>query len=256
MDILGGGPTSLLLDHLLIPAGAKLKIQVDLLAPLIESHTAGEDLPRSLSNLRKIFNFVEIRLSTRGSDPRVRFSGLNGQVTMVIKTPQADTTRRVYEFLARFDTSEIERLTIIRGDLWDGCHNHAFYRALYPMKGLRTLRISQCKNIFGSISILDDHVICPKLEELFLDPRVLGGRFSIKTVVRIAEERASSGVKLKSVKIASRDDFARTYASQLEEYVSHVECGHGIARLCGGDDSSDDGESDDGESDDGSDEEG
>ena len=241
MEILGGGPSSLLLDHLLIPVGAKLttRVGLDLLGPAPGGSMFDGHLPRSLSNLRNFSDFTEIHLHIGGFYPRIRFSGPNGQVTMISATPRDTTvtTYRVYESLARFDTSKIERLRINAGDLWDNRGNCSFFRALYPMRALRTLTISRCKNISTSIDILHDDCLCPKLEELILDPRVHGEKFDIQAVVGTLASRTSWGLKLKSVKIVSADKSVQTCALKLEEYVPHVECSPRVAAVCDGDSS-------------------
>ena len=77
--------------------------------------------------------------------------------------------------------------------------------------------ISRCRNISASIrDILANYVICPKLEELVLDPRVHGEKFDIRVVISIAAARASGGRKLKSVKIVSRDKSMQSSALRLE----------------------------------------
>ena len=245
MDIVGGGPSSLLLDHLLIPVGARLTTQVGPLSLPAEGSLVNGHLPRSLGNLRNFSDSTTIHLYLEEFRPRIRFSGPNGQVTMVPTPPRTNTTHRAYESLARFDTSKIEQLTIVGGDLYDDHGGCTFHRALLPMKGLRTLMISQCKNISASIrNILADDVICPKLEELILDPRVHREKFDIQVVISIAATRASDGRKLKSVKIVSRDKSVLSSALKLEQYVSHVECDLGVAAVCDNDDGSDYGDED------------
>ena len=77
MDVTGGGPPSVLLGHLLIPAGARLMIQRDLGSSLVRDY-----LPRSLDNLRNFSDFTTIRLYINVSYPRIVFSGPNGRVNI------------------------------------------------------------------------------------------------------------------------------------------------------------------------------
>ena len=240
MDIIGGGPSSLLLDHLLIPVGAKLTTQVGSLGPLADGSLVDGHLPRSLDNLRN-FSDSTIQLHLEEFRPRIRFSGPNGQVTMVPTTSRANTTRQVYESLARFDTSKIEQLTITGGNLSDGDGDCIFYRTLHPMKGLRTLMISRCTHVAATIhNVFDDYGTFRRLEELIIDTRVRREKFGIQAVIAMTAMRAP-WAKLKSVRIASQDKSVQTCALKLKEYVSHVECGPGVAAVFDdGDDSDED----------------
>jgi hypothetical protein len=82
MDIIGDDPPSLLLDHLIIPVGARLATFGASSGPLTENL-----LPGSLGNLRNLSNFTDIRLHIDECDPDIRFSGPNGQVRMYL-SPQ------------------------------------------------------------------------------------------------------------------------------------------------------------------------
>jgi hypothetical protein len=75
MEIMGSGSASLLLDHLLIPVGARLMVGVDLPSLLIKDHP-----PRFLDNLRNLANFTTVTLSGCDSNPYMQFSGPNGTV--------------------------------------------------------------------------------------------------------------------------------------------------------------------------------
>jgi hypothetical protein len=106
------------------------------------------------------------------------------------------------------------------------------------MNGLRTLTISRCKNLsaftsswFGVVSL--------NLEELILDPRVDGEKFDIQSVTRMAEQRARSGAKLKSVRIVSWDKNVQECVLKLKEHGLHVECSARVALVSDGADSSD-----------------
>ena len=165
MEIAGEGPSSLLLNHLLIPVGAELTTQVDLLGSLIEDH-----LPRSLDNLRNLSDFTEIHLRAAGWDQFVRLSGPNGRITMISAT-QTDTTHVALGSLVWIDTSKVERLEI---DCDDTVSINLSYRTLPCMEDLRTLTLSHRQSSHGFIAALrpntssSEVVVCPKLEELFL----------------------------------------------------------------------------------------
>ena len=261
MVILGGGPTSLLLNHLLIPAGAKLttQISVALFAPAPCSNIFGSNifdghLPRSLNNLRNLSSPTEIHLHIGGFHPRVQFSGPNGQVNMIPQTPRNAITTRMLESLLHLvglDTSKVERLRIYDGNLVDNGGHCTFNNALISLESLRTLTISRCTNLSASIPGLSCNRIGRNLEELVLDPRVHREKFDIQTVIDIAATRASAGSKLKSIRIVSGDKSVQARALELWKYVEHVECSPGVAAECDESDSSDESDgSDEGDGDD------
>jgi len=217
--------SSVLLDHLLIPAGASLMAWVDL------PTTPTEAPPRFLDNLKNFPNFTTIELDLTSEDtpyPRMEFSGPNGIVTMILVTPRPDETCFLLESLAQFGTSKVERLDI---DFDDSPPNDPPYRALLPMGNLRTLTLSNCDTPHPFIHALDPSmslsqvIVCPRLEELNVYHKKT---LDIKSFIRMAAARASGGVKLKSVRISSW--FVTTYSQrdvlELGMHVSRVECGH------------------------------
>ena len=232
MEFFGGGPPSLLLDHLLIPAGAKVTTEVDSQGFL--------HLPRSLDGVRELSGF-RIRMHVAEFQPRMRFSGPKEQISIIPATPPiASDAFRVLESLAQFDPLKVERLRLAGGDLNqnDGC---TVWRMLLSMKNLRTLTISRCKNLSHFMRVRDD-LVCRKLEELILDPRTDGEKFDIQSVAGAMKWRAKriKPACLKSVKIVSRDKSVQDDAWKVRAHVPHVECGPWVALASGvGDDSSD-----------------
>jgi hypothetical protein len=220
MDITGDGSPSLLLNHLIIPVGARLMTyNASLSGPLTENL-----LPKSLDNLRNLSNFTDIHLHIDGEDPDMRFSGPNGQVHMFI--PPQDNATLVLESLARFDTSKTERLQIGYGY---SPSSDPPYRALLPMNHLRTLTLSHCTSPDIFIHALDPimspsgDVICPRLEDLILVLDLDGETLDIKNVIEMAAARASRGAKLKSIRIAGQDPSVEIDVLELRKHVSHVE---------------------------------
>jgi hypothetical protein len=234
MELIDCDSSSLLLNHLLIPAGTELTIQAESLGSLIEDH-----LPRSLDNLRNLSNFTTIQLRLDRWSPRIRFSGPNGQVSMIAAAHGIDPACLVLESLARFDTSKTERLKIKRGD---PLSSDFPYRAFLPMKDLRTLTLCRCVKPDTFISALypntssSEAVVCPKLVELALVLRADGEVFDIKGIIGVAAARASMGAKLKSVRIVGQDGFVETDVLELKKHVLRVEYG---PEVDGTDDSSD-----------------
>ena len=143
MEIGGGCGPSVLLDHLLVPVGAELKMGVNLLNSPIR-----EDLPRSLDNLKNSSNSTAIKLYLSEFDLRVEFSGPSGQVEMIATTYREDWTGLVFEPLARVDASGTEWLGIDRGN---PLSENSVNRALLPMADLGTLTLFECNSLHALI---------------------------------------------------------------------------------------------------------
>ena len=239
MVIIGETPPSTLLNHLLIPAGAKLTTRATFRDSMIEDH-----LPSSLDNLKNLSNFTRIRLCIGGPSPYMRFIGPNGRVSIIPIVPPADTICLAVDSLGQFNTSETERLDI------DYCYLSSTelpYRALLPMKNLRTLTLSRFIHQCALVALHPDlysskDAVCPKLEELVLVLGPDGEGFDIKGVIEIAAARASRGAKLSTVRIiVGRGKLDPRGVLELRKHVSHVEHGPDV------------GDSDDGDSDEDSD---
>jgi hypothetical protein len=224
MEFTGGCPTSLLLDHLLIPVGADLKIEVDLHTFPIKDH-------RFLDNLRNSSNFTDIYLHLGGWYEYMQFSGPNGRVEIISKSRQIGETCLALESLDRFDTSRVERLTIDRGD---SPSSDPPYRALLPMKHLHTLILDHCASPYLFVDALHPDanfsgvVACPQLEELV----IVANEWTVymESVIEVAAARASRGAGLKSVRIVDYRQPVRTDVLELEEHVLHVKYDPPVSR--------------------------
>ena len=242
MCIIDSGPSSLLLDHLLIPVGASLTTQVVLRGPLIEDH-----LPRSLDNLRNLSGFTKIRLFTVGWPPRVELSGPNGQVTMA-PISQTDTSCMVLESLVQFGVSKVRRLEI---NYDETLSRDLVYRMLLATEDLCTLVLSHCYNPHGFIAALcpninsPEVVACPKLEELILTFSINGGTFNLKDVIGMGAARALGGSRLRTVRIVDgQDALDPGDVLELKKHVMHVEYGPKVDEVGGYNFSDDDDEED------------
>ena len=217
MEIHSYDPTSILLDHLLIPAGAKLEIGANPVNSSIREY-----LPRSLDNLKNFSNFTVTKLHLDTYCPRMEFSGPNGQVEMSLGTSRDNPTGSVFEYLAEFD-SKTEQLEINGGYFLVG---DPLYQALLPMKDLRTLTLSVCRHPDIFISALQpatgssEVMVCPKPEELVL---VLHPHETMIHITNMAAARASRGEKLRTVRIVDGWSAANFDVSELRKHVWNVE---------------------------------
>jgi hypothetical protein len=219
MEITNCGSASPLLDHLLIPVGARLTIEVVLPNPPIKDHP-----PRFFDNLRNLPDFTTIELTGYGSEPHIQFSGPNGKVTMIPITFRVDTTCFMIESLDQFDTSRTEQLTIEDGS---PLSSDLSYRALLPMKHLRILALRRCADSDAFVRALHPNMspsgvlICPRLEELAI---VLNGTtLDMTGVIGVVVARASRGSKLKSIRIVGSKPVRANLLEQLGKHVLHVE---------------------------------
>lgn len=208
MEIFGGGPCSLLLDHLLIPTGAYLSVGMCWNGDRLEGH-----FPRDLKNLRNLSGCTEIHLTLSKANPSIYFIGPNGNIRVSSEAREDDITPQVLEYLARFSTSRIERLELHydnspRGDL--------LFWALKPMENLRTFKISRSKLASTIIRALDPHlnagqIACPNLKRIALDPHAGLDKFDVVGVIKLALRRASKGAKLEAIRITNRGICFETY---------------------------------------------
>jgi hypothetical protein len=221
MEIAGDDSASLLLDHLLIPVGAHLQIEIDLPNPPVKGRP-----PKFFDNLGNFPNSTDIRLDAGEHYARMGFSGPSGQVGMTLRSPRVDKTRLVLESLDQFDTSKVERLEIYGGN---SPSKSPPYRALLPMQCLRTFTLRHCTSPNMFVHALHPNVsppgvvVCPKLEELVI---VLDkGTLDMESVIEVVAARASRGAKLESVRFVGKYHPAQTDVLELEKHVVDVECG-------------------------------
>jgi len=217
MCINGCGQPSLLLDHLLIPVGVRLEVEVVLPIPSIGSR------PQFFDNLRNLPDFTTIKLLSCGTlHSCIEFSGPNGQVIISLNVFRTDTPCLVLESLVHFDTSKTERLEIKYG-ISPPCDTP--HRTLLPMTDLRSLVLDRYGQPHAFISALDPStspsgvMVCPKLEELTIESDEV---IDIKRVIAMAEARALRGAKLKLVRIVGRDKLGEIDVLELKKHASRV----------------------------------
>ena len=215
MEILFGPPSPHLLSHLLVPVGAELSIWGDSFLHIVRDH-----LPRSLDNLRNISNITKIHFHIT-NHTRMELGGPSGKLSMASGIGAACLG---LEALGRLDTSKVEQLEVVSSD-------HSLtpsYRTLLPLKNLRTLTLSRCRNQNTFIAALGPNtgkasgvVACPNLEEVVLDLRIDTG-IDVKNIAKIAAARASRGAKLRTVRIIGGK--GKLGLGELRKHVLNVEC--------------------------------
>ena len=221
LTISGSQKPSLLLNHLIIPVGAKVSTVLAYPGPSVDDH-----LPRSLGNLRNLSHFTKVRLYYKSHRPptppsaSIQFTGPNGQVSITSSCPTFNVMSGVPRSLASFDTSRIECLEIIGSDF-----TTELRQALLPLENLRTLVFSgSCTTVLSLLALdpASSHglVVCPRLEELIL---YNCDGFCVDSMAELAAARASRGAPLKLLKIAGIGEPARTEVTELLKHVLRVE---------------------------------
>ena len=212
------GPASALLDHVLIPVGARLKIEVDL-----PSSPIGGRPPKFLDNLKNLPNFTKVWLTDHGPHSRMQLTGPNGSVRMSHNTSRVDEIHFSLKSLAQFDTSEAESLAISFCEFPPDVPPH---KAFLPMENLRTLSLNLRKSPQFFIYALDPSlspsgvVVCPKLEELALDT----GDHDVKdAILAMASGRALRGAKLRTFRMVNRRSHRGLIRAGLRKHVGRME---------------------------------
>jgi len=222
LEIRGNEPSSLFLDHLLIPVGTKMISAFRLESPgaRIEDY-----LPSSLDSFGNLSGFTRIRLYFGSHTAHLQFTGPNGCISLfpTWEGLPSDTTSMALRSLALFDTSTVRELETMEGGLPPG--SPLLHQALAPMKEMRTLKLVYCQDLLPFISALatpgpSNTLACPKLEELELS-FVTVEQHDIASIVGMAAARVSRGVKLNSVHFAGLPKLPPSLLG-LADYVSHV----------------------------------
>ena len=216
MEIRFASPSPHLLSHLVIPVGAKLTAVGNSFRRITK-----DLLPRSLDNLRNISNFTKIHLRITDR-ARITLSGPSGQFSMASSVASAPSG---FEALVRLDTSKVERLEVVGSK-----HPSALpsYQGLLPLKSLRTLTLSRCRNPFTFMAVLSPNmdtsgvVVCPKLEEIVVVLDSDTEEIDVESTTEIAAARASRGAKLRTLKIVGKLNLGDVL--ELKKHVSNVEC--------------------------------
>ena len=226
--------SSILLNHLCIPAGALLHVKFDFPG---EDPQLQEVLPKSSENLRNTLHITSAYLEFSPDRCSVRLNGPSGELCMCGLQPNWSVPplvvpqRRFLLSLDYFDLSRVQRLVVTAYE-YPGLEEidaSSLHHILQITKGLRTLLLNQCNNL-PFIFALDPskntskHVLCSKLKNLvvyndYQEP------FNIPDLVNMAKERASNGAKLYSITLVIRGELLyEEDVLKLKEHVVHVEC--------------------------------
>ena len=229
-------PSSLVLNHLLIPVGAELEIELDNPGLEIENY-----LPGSLDNLKNLLNFNKIFLRFNRGTVTMELSGPNGQVAIASLSFKSDPTHSLLRCMTQLGVSKVKTLEILGDPLCENLH-----RALVSMENLQAFTLSLCQNPRDFILALNpdpspkNPIPCPKLKTLLF--RTEEG-FDIGDVIYVAAVRAERGVPFQSVKIVTVNGapfMPEWGVRELRKHVSHVCTGfRDYYEVCGCEDDSD-----------------
>ena len=227
---------SILLDHLFIPEGALLVLNLDFGG---DESPLPSCLPKSVKNLKNLSHITTVNLCLDGARKFVRLGGPREGLYIfghwgdaVETTPPSVLNRRIILSLGRFQPAlRARRLAITKytgNRSRDGIEKSSAYRLIHHMKDLRTLTLIQCINLAPILALNPIHnpsklVPCPNLEELVLYVEKRDA-FNIPELMSMAKERASKGAKLQLITIVGLGEVVPgKEVFKLKEHVAHVE---------------------------------
>ena len=220
---------SVLLNHLSIPSGAMLVLDLDFSGEVSPIPTC---LPKPFDRLKNILPITSINLLCE-SVLSLRLNGPNGGLYIFVNWAGPSTHLRRFHRLAlhsldHFPISSTERLTIgsysiIQHQPIENCA----YQILLLMKTLRTLTLTDCFNR-SFISALDPSktpsgtVLCPELEELIIYVKKKE-QLCIKELLTMTRERNLKGARLSTIKIISMKELVSAEeVFKLRDHVARV----------------------------------
>ena len=165
----------------------------------------------------------------------MRLDGLNGGLYILGRWIDLEgdceftVDRGIHQSLSHFYLSGTQRLAITKYRLptVDAADKSAPYHTLSRMEDPRTLTLTQCNNLPFILALNPDRnslrcTLCPKLEDLVLHFKGLESS-KVEELMSMTKERASAGMKLSSIVIASPGELMLGKVFKLEEYVTHVD---------------------------------
>jgi len=222
---------TVLLNHLLIPAGASVQQYFNFSD---EKSPIPAYLPKTFNNLNHLSHITSINL-TFDAGMCLRLDGPNGGLCLhghwvgAASIPHA-LDRRVLRSLTLFRISKVERLVIgqYRASPPTKIEESPVYLTLLPLNNLRTLTLADCYNLPFIAALTPERnssrtVVCPKLEELVLyeDDK---DQLCINRLLKMAEDWASRGAKLSTIAIVAPQEIVPAKeVLKLRNHVSRVE---------------------------------
>ena len=223
---------SILLNHLSIPARASLRLEFK----FDDEHSPiSSYLPESPNSLRNLSHITAVNLCFGFRRRYIRLNGPSGELSIlgnwIHREERPSTgTSRVMQYLGQLDISRTRWLAITlysyRPSNPAQITKSTLYRTLRRMEDLRTLILIRCEDLPFIHTLNPDNnpskvVLCPRLEEIIF---YIGIRdlLHVDELMNMAEERASRGAKLSTIKIFGTD-LEEEVLYLLREHVSHVD---------------------------------
>ena len=239
----GMEPSSVLLDHLSIPAGASLHLKCEFNRFSRFNPPLRTSIPETVNNIRDVscITLVYIYLGRPYVSIRLNGGGLyihghqhqqsNGNTEAILRD------RRILRSLSYLPLPRVQALAVTTYEFPKpkGSGKPSPYRILHAMKDLHTLFLNRCNNL-PFISILNPDrgtsslIPCPKLGTLIL--YVEWNFLGVEELMNTARERVLKGVGLRSIMVVSHNGRVpgNDDVLKLKDHVAHVECKVGEGR--------------------------
>ncbi|KAF9780767.1 hypothetical protein BJ322DRAFT_280341 [Thelephora terrestris] len=223
------GHTSMILDHLPIPAGALLDLEFPLSG--VESPLP-KILLKASENLQNILHITSAYLDFDLEYASIRLDGPSGKLHMRgtreswFGSSPTTLGHALFRSLDCLNTSKIQRLAVTGLRIYGG-QDKSTCPDFGIMDDLRTLFLSRCSPLSLTLDPNwkpQEPVPCPKLEKLVF---YVGdnGVLSIREVTIMARERALKGASLRSIVVISgRKLRLEGEEFELMKYVERFEC--------------------------------
>ena len=246
----GATPSSTLLNHLSIPTGALLHLHCYFGADM---PTLQKCLPETPKYLQNVSFITSINLDFSQTEFFIQLDGPSGALRIYCSWDTLSLTgigsadRRILRSLDYFTLSKIRKLAVTDYESsplsrinWTSTRNRARgqllsseeaevsspHYILRAMNNLRELSLTRCNDLpfiraLNPGSTLGP-ALCPKLEKLILHAEQ--ETLNIRWLEDMARVRASKGVRLRSITVATEDELVpEEEVSKLREYVASVE---------------------------------